>query len=71
MKLTSVTSSAIKAIGHDADKKILHVQFHTGAVYEFRGVDENAHAELMGAPSVGSHFNNHVLGKYESTKYGI
>ena len=70
MTRTPVKSSAIKSIGHDAEKNILQVEFHTGHVYEYEGVTEEDHAALISASSVGAHMNNFIMGKFPSRKYG-
>ena len=67
MQHVNVTSSAIKSIAHNGEDK-MQVTFNTGHTYEFSGVPEDVHAELMSASSIGRHFNNHIMGKYPSRK---
>lgn len=69
VSLTPVTSSNIKAIGHDATKDELHVDFGNG-VYVYAGVPASAHAALIGAESVGKHFHQHIKGKFDHRKPG-
>ncbi len=38
MKLTSVKSSNVDAVGHDADARALHVRFKSGDHYVYAGV---------------------------------
>lgn len=68
MKLTPVQSSNIKAIGHDADKNELHVQFQSGTTHVYSGVDADKHNALVNADSIGSHFHHHVKSSHASRK---
>lgn len=63
MKLDSVKSSNIEAIGHDVDKNELHVKFRSGATHVYSDVSVADHAALVGAESIGSHFHKHVRSK--------
>ena len=58
--MQSVSSSNIDAVGHDADANELHVRFYSGAHYIYSGVDAEAHAALVAAPSIGSHFAREI-----------
>lgn len=60
MKLDPVQSTSIKAIGHDAEKNELHVQFHSGATHVYSGVDASKHSNLVNADSIGSHFHHNI-----------
>lgn len=59
-----VKSSQLKSVGHDPETNKLHIEFKSGAVYEYDGVSAQDHAELMSAPSIGQHFSSKV-------KYGF
>lgn len=61
-------SSNIHAIGYDPASKRLAVQFGDagGRIYHYDGVEPHQHAELLAAPSVGSHFAAHIKGKFPS-----
>ena len=60
MKRTPVESSNLKSVGYDPGSKKMHVGFHTGAVYEYDGVEPEDHEAMMNAESIGKHFNKHV-----------
>jgi hypothetical protein len=66
--LTPVKSSAIKAHGYDEKRRVLRIQFHTGHVYDFSGVDSDKHAAFAGAESFGKHFMQHIRGAHKSTR---
>jgi KTSC domain len=42
----------------------MHVEFNSGKVYEYEGVDHDTHAKLLAAPSVGAHFGKHIRPLY-------
>lgn len=66
VKMTPITgSSNIAAIGRDGDK--LHVQFHSGATWEY---DDAAHHydTILKHKSPGGHFHNEVKNKYSGRK---
>jgi len=56
-----VQSSHIRSIGHDGTD--LEVEFANGAVYRYSGVTPQQHADLIAAPSIGTHFRRHVHGE--------
>ncbi len=70
MNLLAVNSSSIAAIGHDPQTSTLHIQFKNGGAYSYAGVPADLHAQLISAPSIGSHFHQNVRGKFTATKHG-
>jgi len=67
-ELTPVTSSLIKAVGYDEAQEELHVQFHKGGTYIYRGVTRPVYDALMEVPSVGHFFLMNVKKQYECIK---
>lgn len=73
MKMQSVTSSNISAVGYDGDTETLAIRFKAadgmpGNLYEYHKVPHIVHDALMGAESVGKFFAKHVRPLYEHTK---
>jgi len=69
MNRSPIKSENIKSIGHDArGPGVLHVEFHNGDVWQYRGVPASAHAKLMAADSIGSHFAAHIRDRYPGKK---
>lgn len=66
--LTPVKSSQVKAVGYDAPTKTLAVQYHSGGVYHYHGVEAQTHASLLKAESVGKFLAAHVKPKNKFTK---
>lgn len=68
MNRVPVQSSNIKSIGHDPKTNTMEVEFSTGAVHQYDGVNVDEHRALMSAQSVGSHFHNIIRGSKASRK---
>lgn len=68
MKLDPVTSSNIAAVGYDHATRTLGVQFKSGHLFHYQGVEPHQHAALLGADSVGKHFHAHIKSKFEGKK---
>ena len=63
LKLAPIKSSNLSAVGYDAGKKELHVQFKSGTTYVYEGVPEKVHTDLIAAQSPGGHFKSEVKDK--------
>ena len=57
MKHESVTSSAIKSVGHDEESQTMEIKFKSGHVAKYENVTRDEFETLRDAPSVGKHFN--------------
>ena len=58
-----VNSSVIKSVAHDAERKLLEIKFHTGKVYQYKGVTEREFNNFLTAPSIGQYFNMTFRGR--------
>lgn len=58
-------SSIIKSVGYDEDEKVLEIEFHNGAVYEYKNVPYYEWASLISSVSVGTYFHNNIKNNYE------
>jgi len=59
-----VSSSVIAAIGYDEDSETLEVEFASGAVCSYRGVEQDVYEAFRLAPSKGKFFNRHIRDAY-------
>jgi hypothetical protein len=59
-----VESSAVAAVGYDAETSILEVEYRSGAVYRYADVPFRVAEDLWAAPSVGRYLNRHVRDRY-------
>lgn len=48
----------------------LTVKFRNGSAYDYSGVTPEQHQAFVNAESVGSHFQNHIRGKFEAKRRG-
>jgi len=60
MERVIVRSSVIHSIGYDATTSTLEIEFHNGAVYEYRNVCEQTYRDLMSTDSKGSYFDRWI-----------
>lgn len=58
-----VTSSFMQLIGHDGDSTA-QVTLASGKTYRIVGMDADAFAEFLAAPSQGQHFNQVIKKNY-------
>ncbi len=63
-----VVSSNIASVGYDAEKKVLEIEFHHGAVYQYFNVPKRIYEELMSSPSPGAYFMNELKDKIKFQK---
>ncbi len=65
MKLETVESDVIHAIGYDDDVNVLEVIFNNGQIYQYRNVPREVFAQLMAADSKGRYFQENVRDEFE------
>ena len=66
VEMQYVSSSAISAIGYDAEEKEMHVQFKSGGLHIYEEVKQATFDALVNADSVGSYFHKHIRDKFDS-----
>ena len=64
MKLQTVDSSMIHAVGYDAKTKTLEVVFNSGRTYAYEDVPRKIYRELMAADSKGRYMLDAVMDCY-------
>ena len=70
MKLETVESSAIHAIGYDASQRILEIIFTGGGIYRFHRVPPVIAQQFLNTPSKGHYFLDHIRGRYPHERLG-
>lgn len=53
MKRLPVKSRNVKTVGYDPEEKVLEVEFQSGGVYQYAGVQPGMFADLLASESVG------------------
>ncbi len=64
VKLTTVESSMIHAVGYDAKTKTLEVVFNSGLTYCYEGVPRKIYKELMETESKGGYMRDCIIDCY-------
>lgn len=64
MKLTTVESSMIHAVGYDSKTRMLEVVFNSGRTYCYEGVPPKVYKELLAAGSKGQYMRAEIIGVY-------
>ena len=65
-----VASSNVQAIGYDPETQTLEVEFHGGSVYQYYGVPDHMHEQIMRAPSKGGFLNSYIKNGYPYSRVG-
>ena len=60
MDRVPVNSTDLAGVGYDDAKRILEIEFRSGAVYEYGDVPPTVYAALMAAASHGKYFNQFI-----------
>ena len=65
-----VASSNINEIGYDMRTQTLEVKFLSGWVYQYYGVPEFLHKQIMQASSKGKFLNQYIKNAYPYSRVG-
>jgi hypothetical protein len=61
-----VQSTVLAAVGYDAARQFLEIEFHSGAIYRYLEVPEEIHRRLLAAESKGQFFSANIRNKFRS-----
>jgi len=64
MERQPVPSTNIASVGYGVTVGILEIEFHSGGIYQYYGVPEFVHQELISAPSIGGYFARNIKNVY-------
>ena len=53
MERLPVKSRNVKSVGYDPEEKVLEVQFISGGIYQYAGLQPGMFADLLAAESIG------------------
>lgn len=65
LQLRPVYSSHVRQIGYDPEAEELHVEYNTGRVVRYHGVDAKTADAVIRAPSIGGALHGMIRGKFE------
>jgi hypothetical protein len=61
----AVDSSMANAIGYDEESQVLQIEFASGAIYQYSGVEPETWEELHDTDSIGRYYNAEIKGNYQ------
>lgn len=64
MRVATVESTTLATVGYDETRKLLQLEFCSGAVYLYFGVPGAVRQKLLEAPWKGGYFNEALRGRY-------
>lgn len=70
MRMESVQSTNISAIGYDHADHEMRVQFSNGKIYRYPNVPEQVYMDFLTADSKGKHFYAHIRPHYNGVRIG-
>lgn len=68
LPMQPVQSTMARAVGYDADRSLLQIEFQNGSVYQYEGVEDTTWEELQDTDSPGQFFNRQIKGHYPSRR---
>jgi hypothetical protein len=57
-------STTMRSVGYQAQRRILEIEFDSGAVYQYLGVPARIYEELLTSESKGRYFNSEIRDVY-------
>ena len=70
MQRKAVISSSIRAIGYEPKTSVLEVEFHSGPIYQYKGVPEFLFRGFVAAESKGNFFHSRIAARYPFLQIG-
>ncbi len=68
MEMKRVSAGKLRAIGHDAGRRVLRVEFDDGKVVEYAGVSQEAWRRLSTSASPWNHFRDNIEEEYATRR---
>lgn len=68
IKMHSVSSSNIAALGYEEESNTLAVEFNSGALYHYADVPREVYEALDNSQSIGKFFNANIKKQYDSER---
>ncbi|HEU4543414.1 MAG TPA: KTSC domain-containing protein [Jiangellaceae bacterium] len=70
MRRQLVNSSAVRSVGYDPRSQTLEVEFVSGEVYRYLGVERIVYGALLRSDSLGRFVNERIKPRYASVHIG-
>ena len=65
MKMVSVSSTAISAVGYDSTSSKMRIRFSQGRSYDFCGVPQSIFEGLISSSSKGQYYSAYIRDSYQ------
>lgn len=71
MKLETVESDVIHAIGYDDEINVLEIIFNSGQIYQYRNVPREVFEQFMQSESKGNYFQHNIRDEFEFWQWDV
>ena len=71
MDRLAVALSNVRAVGYDPQTQTLEVEFLSGSVYQYYGVPDHMHAQMMQESSKGKFLNYYIKNSYPYSRDSV
>lgn len=68
MERKRVNASTIRAVGYDADRQLLEIEFSSGSIVQYSGVSPEVHRRFLSSPSPGSFYQDQIDESFPSKR---
>ena len=66
----SLKSSKLRAAGYDEGRRVMHIEFVNGDIYEYSAVSPELYRQLMASPSPNSFFEDKIEEAFSGKRIG-
>ena len=70
MEKQTVASSNVRAIGYDSETQTLEIEFLNGSIYQYYGVPDHMHTQMMQESSKGKFLHLYIRNSYPYSRIG-
>ena len=68
MDRINVRSSTVRSIGYDDAACVLEVEFHSGGLYQYFGMQKSVYDAFMSSSSKGRYLDQHIKDRYRTVR---
>ena len=68
MERKRINSGTLRSVGYDARNRMLEIEFTSGSIVQYTGVNEDLHRGLMSAASAASYFKDRIEEDFPSKR---
>ena len=68
MERKRINASNIRAVGYDAARQLLEIEFTSGSIVQYSGVSPEVHRQFMSSPSPGTFYQDQIDESFPSKR---